>query len=247
MFLLSGQKGKDARKADRRFGGRRSVSEYRHPLIARLTLFLSSILETADASVRRRVRWTPGAASLAAILMAWNHDATLSTACRRALRCLAGEGQRRRSPGSTYNGLLKALERQGPQVLPRLRADLRRQVRSYLEGRSGFSDWTLLAVDGSKDDLPRTRDHERAFGMADNGAFPQAFVTAIVEVRSGCPWDWRIDRADASERHHLMEMIPHLPPRSLLLADGNYVGFPLWSALHQAAQPFLIRVGVNVH
>jgi hypothetical protein len=32
----------------------------------------------------------------------------------------------------------------------------------------------------------------------------------------------------------------------LLLADGNFVGFPIWSRLDRLDQPFLIRVGGNV-
>ena len=44
------------------------------------------------------------------------------------------------------------------------------------------SPWVLLAVDGSKEDLPRTRDHEKVFGIADNGVFPQARGTLSVRI-----------------------------------------------------------------
>ena len=107
--------------------------------------------------------------------------------------------------------------------------------------------WTLLAVDGSKANLPRTQDQETCFGIADNGACPQAFVTAVVEVHTKLLWDWRIDKATASEKTHLVEMAAGLPPSALLLADGNFVGYRIWSTLHHQQQPFLIRVGGNVH
>jgi len=84
------------------------------------------------------------------------------------------------------------------------------------------------------------------FGIADNGIFPQAFVTAVVEVHTGLLWDWRIDRARASEKKHLMEMTGDLPQDTLLLGDGAFIGLPIWSRLNAHGQPFLIRVGGNV-
>jgi len=107
--------------------------------------------------------------------------------------------------------------------------------------------WLLLAVDGSKEDLPRTKDQEKVFGIADNGAVPQALMTTIVEVRTGLPWDWRIDRGCGSEKDHLLQMASDLPANALLLGDGNFVGFPIWSRLDADGKRFLIRVGGNVH
>lgn len=59
------------------------------------------------------------------------------------------------------------------------------------------------------------------------------------------PWDWRIDKARGSEKDQLVEMAAQLPDGALLLADGNFVGYPLWSALAKAGKHFLIRVGGN--
>lgn len=158
---------------------------------------------------------------------------------------MADDFSRQRRTGKTYNGLLKALERQSGMVLPLLRADLRARVRAALNLVPKVAGWTLLAVDGSKDDLPRTRNHEVTFGLADNGVCPQAYITTIVEVQTALVWDWRIDRARSSEKAHLMEMVPSLPEGSLLLADGNYVSHDLWTALNELGKSFLIRVGGN--
>jgi hypothetical protein len=76
---------------------------------------------------------------------------------------------------------------------------------------------------------------------------PQALMTAIVEVHTGLPWDWRIDRGRGSEKDHLLDMAPALPANALLLGDGNFVGFPIWSELDRNGKKFLIRVGGNVH
>jgi len=143
--------------------------------------------------------------------------------------------------------LLKALERQQDSILPVVKRELRGHARRRLKSIDPTGRWCLLAVDGSKEDLPRTHDHETVFGIADNGIYPQAFITAVVEVHTGLPWDWRIGRARASEKQHLLEMIPDLPDDSLLLGDAGFVGLPIWGTLNAQGTPFLIRVGGNVH
>lgn len=243
MFLLSGQKGRDAMRTDCRVGGGASAPVYRHPLLSRISLFLHCLAGAADLAADRRLRWTPQAAGTAAVLMALDEDGTLQGRFEHAHACLEGAGCR---TGTTYNGLLKALERQQDHVLPVVKAQLRRQVRRRLTRIDPTGSWVLLAVDGSKEELPRTRDHERVFGIADNGVVPQAFVTSVVEVHTGLLWDWRIDRARASEKKHLMEMTGDLPQDALLLGDAGFVGLPIWSKLNDHDQPFLIRAGGNV-
>ena len=247
MFLLSGQKGRDAMKTDSKIGGGASTRRYRHPLLSSISLFLQCLQAAVDPAVRRRVRWTPQAASTAAVLMALDSDATLYGSFQQARACMKGDYRGCCRTGKTYNGLLKALERQQHTVLPIVKTELRAQVRRRWGHLHSTHPWVLLAVDGSKEDLPCTRDHERGFGVADNGFTPQAFITAIAEVHTGLLWDWRLGRARASERQHLMEMIPDLPGDALLLADAGFVGLSVWEKLNTEGKHFLIRVGSNVH
>ncbi|MCH7548683.1 MAG: DUF3179 domain-containing protein [Candidatus Krumholzibacteriota bacterium] len=130
---------------------------------------------------------------------------------------MKGDYRGRGRTGQTYNGLLKALERQKDTVLPIVKTELRTQARRRFDHLRGNDPWVLLAVDGSKENLPRTHDHESVFGIADNGFTPQAFITTIVEVHTGLLWDWRLGRARASEKRHLMEMIPDIPDDAWIL------------------------------
>jgi hypothetical protein len=241
---LCAQKGRDAVKTRRKKGRRIAAQNYRHPLLQSLSPYLSCLLEVDDPSVRK-VRWAPQAAAMAAVLMALGDTSTLKVRCDEALLCLVQETGGGRL-GKTYNGLVKALLRQSETALPVMKAGLRRHVKKALARIEKSSGWTVLAVDGSKMDLPRTVSHEKAFGIADNGKCPQAFVTAIVCVRTQLLWDWRVDKGDASEKHHLVEMAAALPENCLLLADGNFVGYRVWEALAQRGRNFLIRVGGNV-
>ena len=233
-------------QADVCIGGGASAQYYRHPLLSCITDFLSCLGELPDPGAACRVWWTPVRAALAAILMVLDRGGCLRVRFEDARACLAADFATGPRSGGTYNGLFKALERQADTVLPILKCDLRSQARRRLLRRRKSSKWILLAVDGSKEALPRTRDLEAFFGIADNGKAPQILMTTIVEVTTGMLWDWRIDRGRGRERDHLFEMMFDLPARALLLGDGNFVGYPLWSALGQAGKSFLIRVGGNV-
>jgi len=226
-------------------GGCGAAHSYRHPLLDRISLYVQPLQGVADPNAKRRVRWTPLAASMAAILMAFDACATLGERCREGLACLDTDFIRRRRVGRTYNGLQRALERQAGTVPALLRSSLRSHVLEVLKTIGKHDRWVILAVDGSKEELPRTQSNEDEFGIADNGAVPQAFETVIVDVYTGLPWDWRIGTGKHSEKKHLEEMINSLPQGTLLLADSNFGGYPIWSALHEKGHHFLIRVGGN--
>lgn len=233
-------------RTDLRVGGGASAHVYRHPLLSCISVFFECVAGVVDPVARRRVRWTPQAASVAAVLMAIDNDVSLVGRFGHVWSCMKRDHGGRRRTGGTYNGLLKALERQATVTLPLVKAALRDHVRRRLARIDPTCPWVLLAVDGSKTDLPRTVDHERTFGIADNGIYPQAFITAVVEVHTGLLWDWRMGPARASEKMHLKEMIADLPGHALLLADGAFIGSPIWNKLCAKGQPFLIRVGGNV-
>jgi hypothetical protein len=245
MFLWSGQKGKDAMKTDATIGRGGSVEGYRHPVLNLMSPYLADLSDQGDPAARR---WTPRRAAWAAVLMACEASHPLFIRLQNILPSLQEDFTGVRAPGTTYNGLIKALLRQAPTLPPAFRTRLREHVRQALDAVPRVHGWTLLAVDGSKEELPRTGANEQAFGIADNGRCPQSLLSVIVEVHTGLAWDWRIDAARGSEKDHLRQMAPDLPagPDFLLLADANYVGYDLWATLAEAGRWFLIRVGGNV-
>lgn len=230
---------------NRKVGGYLAAMLYRHPLLASVTRVLA-VLEGVEDPSSRRVRWTPLLAGVVAVVMAFDAGCAATTRLTDALGCLGVVLRGKRKVPQTYNGLLKALCRQFKACFPILKDDLRRQVLGVLEKAERIGGWIILAVDGSKEDLARSRSNIRAFGIGDNGAFPQAFITSIVSVATGLLWDWRVGKARASEKGHLLEMIQALPRDVLLLGDGNFVGWPIWTALCAQGTDFLIRVGGNV-
>ncbi len=75
---------------------------------------------------------------------------------------------------------------------------------------------------------------------------PQMALTLLYHLALRLPWDWRLGPSGASERDHLREMIPALPPDALIAADCGFVGYEFWSELLASGRHFVIRVGGNV-
>ena len=149
--------------------------------------------------------------------------------------------------GATYQGFVKALARVSPRLLRAIADHLRGQMPAVAGKHWELDGWVVVGADGSKFNLPRTQDLLDAFGAAGKRASsPQAYLTTILHLTTGLPWDARIGRARASERHHLLRMARRLPANALLVADAGFVGYPLWWLLQQRGLHFLVRVGANV-
>lgn len=156
--------------------------------------------------------------------------------------------------GQTYQGFVKALRRWSVAELTKALASLRRRIDAWVR-RAGVGrrfGFVALAADGSRFDLPRTADHERAFGSIGKrgagalSASPQLWVTTLWHMGLGIPWDWRIGRARASERDHLRDMIEATPTDALIVADAGFTGYDLLRAITDSGRHFLLRVGRHV-
>ena len=77
-------------------------------------------------------------------------------------------------------------------------------------------------------------------------AGPQIWLTLMWHVGLGLPWVWKTGPVDSSERAQMLEMLPLLPEKSLIVADPGFVGYDNWRAIEDAGHAFVIRVGSNV-
>lgn len=183
----------------------------------------------------------------ACVLMSWSESATLAQRFDAVRQTLAMLFPSRRRVGTTYQGFVKAMARLSPRLLARLERHLRDAA-----AHTAASCWTVFGfavftVDGTKIDLPRTIENERAFGCAGRvKCGPQALLTCLLHLASGAVWGYRVGPASASERGHLRTMRDLLPQGSLLLADAGFVGYDLLNSLHKSGRFFLLRVGANV-
>jgi Transposase DDE domain len=155
---------------------------------------------------------------------------------------------KRRRPGQTTPGFHKALARLPLCVLRTVAAGVRRRLAALLDLHSdGF---VALGCDGSRLECPRSRELEKRMGKISKkraaSTAPMLWVTALVHLRTGLLWAWRLGKGTASERQHLLALLPTLPAAALIVADAGFNGYALAQAILQANASFLIRMGGKV-
>ena len=196
---------------------------------------------------RRSSRWSTQPLILMLLLMTWccgdSQSECFETARAFCIALLPG----RRRPGRTVQGFQKALAKVPTRALRAVAAGIRRVLATRLAQRWLEDGFIPFGCDGSRLECPRTAELERRLRQANkSGAAPTLWVTALVHLRLGVPWAWRLGLGTASERAHLVQLLPCLPPAALLVADAGYTGFALAQALVQHNVCFLLRMSSNV-
>lgn len=194
-----------------------------------------------------RTRWSPKYIALTWIIMAWSIRPGAVSRFEDARDVLARIYRRRHRPGETYQGLVKASSTWAAVALRELWLHLRPTLTCRMTKAAPWYGWTILAVDGSRFDAPRTRSNERALGLSGRKkTHPQWNATMLIHLPTGLLWNWRQGSANDSERGHLREMLDDLPANSLLVGDAGFTGFDLMYEMHGRGVTFLIRCGANV-
>ena len=140
-------------------------------------------------------------------------------------------------------GLWLALAVDGSRLkVPRTLKNQRQFCKPKQKTKAGKKSKTQKSGKQTKSSTrKRTRKNPRAEG-------PLMWLTMIWHVGQRLPWCWKIGPAYSSERHHVMEMLQEqeFPKNTLFCADGGFVGYDFWRAIHDQDHHFLIRVGGNV-
>jgi hypothetical protein len=153
---------------------------------------------------------------------------------------------KRRRPGRSVQGFQKALARVPVPVLRALAAAIRTQLLRVLGGWLTTDGFIVLGGDGSRLRCPRTPELEARLGKrSPEDAAPQVWITAVVHVATGLLWSWRIGKGDASERHHLQDLIRTLPRAALVVADAGYQSYLLTKAMLDAGLHMLVRASTQ--
>lgn len=196
---------------------------------------------------RRSSRWRTQPLILVLLLMTWacgdSQPERFETAKAFCIACLP----KRRRPGQTVQGYQKALSQLPMGVLRAVAAGIRQTLASRLTTRWVDDGFIGIGCDGSRVECPRTAELEQRLGQVGKArSAPTIWVTALVHLRRGLPWAWRIGKGTACERSHLVQMLDLLPPAALLVADAGYFGFALAKTLVEKQVRFLLRMSSNV-
>ena len=107
----------------------------------------------------------------------------------------------------------------------------------------------LVSLDGTTVDLPDTPELEARFGRpaASRGAsgFPQLRLLGLAETGTHAVFAVAVDRYDRSEVGLAPQLLAHLRPEMLCLADRAFVGFGLWREATATGADLLWRLRAN--
>lgn len=153
----------------------------------------------------------------------------------------------RKRPGKTQQGFQMALSKLPLRVLRTIAAAIRQQLLVQLGDRLKTKGWLVFGCDGSRVECPRSVELETRMGQAGKErSAPTAWVTALVHLRSGMLWAWRVGKGTASEQAHLLELLGSLPAGSLVVTDAAYHGYELAQQILASGASFLARVSSKV-
>jgi hypothetical protein len=198
----------------------------------------------AGRRTKRPARWQTQPLVLVLLLVSWSCGDSQAERFETAKAACSVCLDKRRRPGRTLQGFEKALARLPLAVLRAVAAGVRRRLQAVFDlAAEGF---VVLGCDGSLLACPRTAELEQRLG--DRGkehAAPGLWLTALVHLRTGLLWAWRLGKSTASERLHLTQLLPTLPAGTLLVADAGFNGYGLAQAILQARASFLIRASAK--
>lgn len=209
---------------------------------------------------RKDCSWTPASLTQMALLWAWGEAATITDRFAAAQQVIveASGGQHK---SVSFQAFVKLLQRHSTMLLFALISHLQQQMQSLLADSYRIAGWVVLAVDGTRIDLPRTAAHQEAFAprhcrtrrrgrqrraSIKKTTAPRLWLTTLWQVGTGLPWAWRQGAGTDSERDHLRRLQVWLPDQSLVTADAGYSGYDCWRALLSEGHHLLVRVGANV-
>ena len=110
-----------------------------------------------------------------------------------------------------------------------------------------YQDFRLIAGDMTKLALPAYKSVRKEFGSPKNSKgqvskAPQGTLTALWNVSTNTPLDWRLERCYASERFAAHDMLDQLQEKDLLLLDRGYPSRRLFMDLNGRNIKYLMRV-----
>lgn len=225
-----------------------------------------------EIGLRKDCSWSPLSLVFVALLWAWSDEKTLGDrfAVARKIICRGGGGQD--EPATSYQAFVKLLRKWTQPLLALLLPVFRDCMRQTLAQLWTVERWNVLACDGSRINVPRTRGNEERYSPKSKlsraaqkrrarrrakrrgqaalrqrkANVPCIWLTLLWHVGTGLPWDWRTGPSDSVERGHLLEMLLAAPSQALLTADAGFVGYELWKAVLDSNRHLLVRVGANV-
>ena len=199
--------------------------------------------QAVPGAPRAKSRWNLHRLTFVLLAITWCTGDSVPECFETARAWYVACYQDRKRPGETCPGFLKALIGVPLPVLRALAAGVRRRIFILFGELLLYRGFHPFGGDGSRKECPRSAELEQRMGKAGKkDSAPTLWLTAIVHLRYGLLWSWRLGKGTASEQLHLIQLLVTLPARSLLVTDAGYLGYELLVALATAKVRYLIRM-----
>lgn len=171
--------------------------------------------------------------------------------CREALRCLL-EGLRwMASPAHPIHiagrsAIAQARDRLGWEPMKALYAEIVQPIATKVTRGAWYRGWRVTSLDGSALDVQDTPANRKAFGrpVASRGksAFPKIRFVSLLENGTHVLFGAVMGRYSRSELSLAKEVLKHLKPGMLCLADRYFFCFKLWKMAQATGADLVWRI-----
>lgn len=174
----------------------------------------------------------------------------MGASCREVLRCLLmgvhwllGGEQRYKVTGKS--GITQARQRLGWEVMKAIHDETVRPIAEPHTAGAWYRKWRIVSLDGSTLDVADSDENVKAFGRppASRGssAYPQLRFVSLLENGTHVLFASHLGGYVVGELKLAEQVIAHLQPGMLCLADRLFTGGPLWKRATQTGADLLWR------
>ena len=161
------------------------------------------------------------------------------------LRAVLGLGIRVEPAGKS--GISQARKRLGETPVRRLYEQVVKPIATPQTRGAFYRGWRVVALDGSTLEAPDTEANQAAFGRpaapgGGRSAYPLLRVVGLVEVGTHVLFGAVLGDYGTGEVTLAREVVPHLSPGMLCLADRYFPGYPLWKQATDTGADLVWRV-----
>lgn len=161
------------------------------------------------------------------------------------LRAVLGLGVRVEPAGKS--GISQARKRLGEEPVRRLYEQVVTPIATAETKGAFYRRWLLVAVDGSTFETPDTEANQEAFGRPPSpsggqSAYPLVRIVGLVEVGTHVLFGAVLGNYATGEVTLARQVVPHLRPGMLCLADRYFPGYPLWKQATETGSDLVWRV-----
>jgi len=148
------------------------------------------------------------------------------------------------------SGISQARTRLGSAPMKRLYEELVLPIATEKTRGAHYRQWRLVSIDGSTLDVPDEARNSEVFGRYKGGrgksAFPKLRFVSLVECGTHVLFGAAQGPYNAGEATLAREVIPHLAPGMLCMADRGFYGYKLWQESAASGADLLWRMSKNV-